>query len=240
MAHENQGDNMYTFKSAHTDSDTTGPYIETLHSINANSSLHVVIEAIDFDIKSLGSDFLAYFLAKSVGCTFWQPTSQSLPVDIAASIKDELQKHAESGNRRFAVMYAGVFMRQNEIQVCTAVDIRVHLLQKHKLISRTRDHNLIEDAPAESAHRERNLPEEFLSGVTTRTINTEDSFPETCQWSIDGEYTVLICTSQYHRYRDSKEYLSMPIDKIIKDKSRTLSPAYGASWFVAEISRIIA
>jgi serine/threonine protein phosphatase PrpC len=223
---------MYIVNSVSTTS-----HIEALCKISEQEALFVVIEANEKDSTQYPKGFLSQLLLTAVSKASKKLNSNNLPLDIANLLRDEFTKMTDSEHIYNGVLYAGVMLTPKEIQVCTAGDIRIHLIEKQKLMAVTKDHNLIDDVPDEIPDQVKLMPPEVLRGAVTRIIGPEiDTVPETRTWNVTGDYSILICTSQFHLYKSPQEYFAIDIDSI--PRSRTGVNTWGTSWLVSRIDQV--
>ena len=111
-----------------------------------------------------------------------------------------------------AVFYAGVSIVGNIAHVCTAGDIRVHLVRNGAVVGVTRDHNAVsddEDGTYNRAGRGVASDPTFLVHVPTRSLPASESKPIECaEWPTLGGDTLLICSSRLHGYQPPAAYLA--------------------------------
>ncbi|MGE0131416.1 MAG: hypothetical protein AB7U82_25320 [Blastocatellales bacterium] len=132
----------------------------------------------------------------------------SLPLSWANALKATSESWLEAKGRHQIVFYAGVLLKPSKVEVCTAGDIRVHLTKDESILAVTRDHNMVDDVPESTPDWVRNRPREFLHSVPTRYIGDGCTKPPELQiWNITGAYSVIICTSQVHKYQAAEKYL---------------------------------
>lgn len=105
-----------------------------------------------------------------------------------------------------SALFAAVSATPNRVSVCTAGDIRVHLIQAGRLQNTTRDHVYATDRPEMEGLSA--VPPEVLSSAVTRYVGgTEATNPEIATWEVSGEYTVIICSAEVHGRRAPASYL---------------------------------
>jgi serine/threonine protein phosphatase PrpC len=219
---------MYSVKSRNT-----AKHIESICLLNLEEVLYFVIEANYKDPTQYESGQLRKVLAKSLYSAIHSSESEKIPESVAFYLHQELSSVSNKPTALDMAFFSGILVKREKIIVCTAGDIRVHLIQGKQLVHKTRDHNLINDPMAKQP--DSNLPKDFLVTVTTRAIGMGSLPPETYEWGVSGDYSVLVCTSQYHRYQEPKEYLSKSIDELLSKKQEALPPIFGTSWLLTEI-----
>ena len=154
------------------------------------------------------------------------------PEEFAQAIDEVLKKWKLDDGRYQVVFYAGVLLQQGSISVCTAGDIRVHLIRGGRLVATTKDHNMIDDPPPDPDQTLKRLLPEFLLSVPTRCLDGTPNHgpPETLSWSSESRGSIVICTSQFHRYESPQSYLPRLSD--VFSSSRAVAAFAGA---IAEI-----
>jgi hypothetical protein len=106
-----------------------------------------------------------------------------------------------------SALFAAVEATRREISVCTAGDIRVHLLQDGTLVQSTRDHVLGVEAP--DSGEARRLPPRIAATLPTRWLGgNRGPAPECLRWPAQPPYRLLICSSHYHHRRAASDYIA--------------------------------
>lgn len=157
------------------------------------------------------------------------------PEEFASAIDKVLKKWKQDEGRYQVLFYAGVLMQTGRVEVCTAGDIRVHLVRGGQLVARTKDHNMIDDPPEDPNQKLKHLLREFLLSVPTRSLDgtLNHGVPETLSWELERRDSIVICTSQFHRYANPQSYLPLATDVF---SSKFADAKHGAfSGAVAEI-----
>jgi serine/threonine protein phosphatase PrpC len=135
--------------------------------------------------------------------------SHHSPLNLAVIIGDTLRRNPlERGPG--AVLYAGVFVKSGIASVCTAGDLRVHLIRNGQVINVTRDHNLIDD-PIEGVNPIKDKAmEDVYRGATTRALGntTTERAPECLTWEVAPCDEILLCSSQFHNFHRPDEYFA--------------------------------
>jgi len=210
-------------------------HIEGLSLVNDRQALYVVIESNQKDPKEYEARILSKLLLSSLNASSSDNSEPDI-VNLAREMADDLERRVEQGGYPTGVFYSGVSLQRQQIKVCTAGDIRVHLIQQDKLIGVTRDHNLLSDGEAQQAEVLKGLPIELLCNTPTRWVGNRCKLrPETLTWDIEGPYSVVLCTSQFHRYRNPEEYLPFFRDGIAG--LRAVNSA--GAWLACQIDSVI-
>jgi hypothetical protein len=133
------------------------------------------------------------------------------PEEFANAIDEVLKKWNQDEGRYQVVFYAGVLVHQGRAAICTAGDIRVHLVKDGQVVATTKDHNLIDDPPEDPEGALKHLLPEFLFSVPTRCLDgtLNHGVPETLHWQIEKQDSIVICTSQFHKYVSPQSYLPL-------------------------------
>lgn len=231
---------MYTFSSL---IDTSGGISCLFHSVQENAFC-VAIETNDYDIRDVDSDIGIHELFAEAWHLLESTTPISeIPVSFARSIDSVLRQSnlspVEGGSTE--ANFVAVASNRDSIFVCTAGICRVHLIQAGKLVHVTRDHNwandwLPSDAISDELTFNRN-PSAFT--VPTRVLGHSSSpgyrEPESQVWTATDEFTILICSKDYHRFREPSEYLGWFLNTDFSDIARNEEHGQG---FLALFRRI--
>jgi serine/threonine protein phosphatase PrpC len=186
-----------------------GGHFATLINVAGSAVFCAVAEANEKDKSAYAEDtgferLLLSALRKLPG----EVEARMLPKEMATAVGSLLVDWHATNFGPQTVIYAGVLMRDDEIYVCTAGDCRIHLIRHEETIEVTRDHNAIDD-PAWNAPfpvDEVLLP--IYLRTTTRTVGiASEREPECGAWRAEGNWSVLICSSEAHRYRQPNEYV---------------------------------
>lgn len=100
------------------------------------------------------------------------------------------------------LVFAGVSAHLDRVEVCTAGDLRVHLIANGRLERWTRDHILREDPQP-------GFPEDFaatMSTIVTRSLNRGGPPPEDIVWPSRPPYRVFVCSEEYHHHEPPERY----------------------------------
>lgn len=202
-------------------------HIEIFSSISAQEIFCCLIEANYNDPSQYEPGVLRQLLREAGSFNNLNSKNAPLPMAFSNSLMTVLNLWKGRGKHQI-VFYAGILLNQNSVNITTAGDIRVHLVKDKKLKAVTRLHNMIEDAPDNITDRVRKMPQEFLRSVATRSLGDPSSEPpETTTWNIDGAYSIIICTSQFHKYRSQEDYLP-EVSNILSTEVRNRLSSIGA------------
>ena len=151
-------------------------------------------------------DALRGLLGRAIAaCVGAEGTPREWPERVAAWISERLA--AKEAGAPPWVFYAGAALSQDEARVCTAGDLRVHLLRDGALAQVTRDHVAAHESPAWVAetYGAALLPEH--AGVATRSLGGGGPPPESLTWSLAGRWSLVLCSSDVHRGQRPETYL---------------------------------
>ncbi|MDI3284713.1 hypothetical protein [Polyangium sp. 15x6] len=106
-----------------------------------------------------------------------------------------------------SVVFSGVVAARDAVHVCTAGDTRVHLVKGGNILYCTRDHVLKHESPE--------WIREIYDGafiadhetMLTRTLGMCKLPPQKETWFAEAPFTVLVCSSGYHRHRSPENYI---------------------------------
>lgn len=121
---------------------------------------------------------------------------------------DSLRDRIRSQFPKFwgGLLFAGVDLSADCVIATTAGDIRVHLIQGDALRN-TREHNLLNPTEFNGYPELEEMSHDFRAEVVTRALGTERP-PETITWDVRPPYSVVMCSSRVHRFREPAEYIS--------------------------------
>jgi len=231
---------MYSFSSL---IDTNGGVSCLYHSVHENAFC-VAIETNDYDIRRVSADIGVHEVFAEA-CHLLQSKTPigEIPVSFARNI-DLVLRQANLEQKQVAsteANFAAVASSRNSVFVCTAGICRVHLIQEGKPLKMTRDHNWASDwlptnAISGEVTFEKN-PSAFT--VPTRVLGHSSvpgyAEPESQTWPTSDEFTVLICSKDYHRFRDPSEYVQEYINADLSEIARTEA---GGEGFLALLKRM--
>ncbi len=216
---------MYLFSSL---TDTFGGISCLFHSVNDNAFC-VVIETNDYDIRTKNKRIGIHELfAKACESLPKGTTIEDIPLAFAKSIDVSLResnKNPREGESTEA-NFAAVALSNSSVFVCTAGICRVHLIQEEQLIGVSRDHNFANDLIHDlDVNRQLNVENDSVAFlVPTRTLGSEatEKKPfETLTWKVTGDYSVLISSNEYHKFRNPVEYIMPFLSPDLIEVART-------------------
>lgn len=203
---------MYHFSTV---SDSLGGVSSFYHTVNDNA-LCVVIETNDYEIRSYNQKLGFHELfAEAFHLINIDTPIENIPLVFAKkidSILRESNKNYKDGTSSHA-NFTGVALTKNQVHICTAGICRVHLIKNKQILKVTKDHNFANDLFDKSdLNFDLSLEKNSMSFlVSTRILGFEGSEnkpPESVSWEVGGDYTILICTKQYHKFRNPTDYIT--------------------------------
>lgn len=158
------------------------------------------------------SDALARLLADASAAVPIEAAAERWPSEMAVAVDGALRRRAGAEappvDAPTSALFAAAMVTADAVYVCTAGDLRVHLLCDGVLRAVTRDHVWSSDPPAVAPPAMAGLPPEVAAGLSTRWLGGSPSPPpESARWPIDGRPTLVIGSSQVHRRRAPAAYL---------------------------------
>lgn len=190
----------------------TSRYIVCFGNISSQGLQYALIEANVKDVKAYNEESnFSTLLLDSIKVLPNDFSASSFPKMLADAIEEVMIERFKTYQHLFHVSYVGVALKDNKVYVCTAGNGRVHLIENDKITAMTRDHNLIDD-PIEGF--EPNLDPRIRIGdkyIETRQIvarRGEGKRPVECfVWEANSNFTILVCSYSFHRFREPEEYL---------------------------------
>jgi serine/threonine protein phosphatase PrpC len=166
-----------------------------------------VIEANEKDPRTFNEES-GFNLVLPQAAASMSSFSQDTPLDMAIAINGLLKEwNSKDRGPRF-VLYAAVLVSSGTASICTAGDLRVHLIREGRVVSVTMDHNLIDD-PIEGAIQARDeAMRSVYLGASTRGLGDSNlgREPECLKWGLKPGDDILVCSSQFHNFHAPEEY----------------------------------
>ena len=138
----------------------------------------------------------------------------SWPASLAARIGERLAAKQE-GDPAW-LLFAAVVVSNDEIQVCTAGDIRIHLVRGGEVVRATRDHVLANESPAWVKATYGDLSVADHGSMVTRSLGSGSRPPEADRWVSEAPFLVLVCSSADHCYRPPATYAPALLDALLR------------------------
>ncbi len=187
--------------------------ISTLyHSVN-DSAFLIIIEAIDWNFSQLehsqGFNKLLNEAFQKINCN---TDISEIPIAFATNLDCILKKRNNNLGLAEGLNFTGVSLTKQKLYVCSAGYTRVHLFQEKKLIHITRDHNLVSDFEENSTNKTLDVtfedcPPLFFSHTRTLGLDIQPyKLPESFTWEVNGNYSVMVCSDKYHKFREPSKY----------------------------------
>jgi hypothetical protein len=203
--------------------------IEVLYRVSRSKAFCAVIEANEKDPESYREGRLSELMGQASRAARLGSLTGQLPFDFAQSLASVLARWTAEKSLLQVVLYAGVLVEPGWAHVCTAGDIRVHLLENGESKAVTRDHNQIDDPQPGIEAVASQAPREILLGAPTRSIGPTSGRPPEClDWALSQGSSIEICASPFHRYRDPNSYVGSLADR----QSRRAPATDGPEFFI--------
>jgi hypothetical protein len=132
------------------------------------------------------------------------PPAPEWPSELASRVAERLASKAE-GDPAW-VLFAAVLVLKDAVHVCTAGDLRVHLVRGGEVLRWTRDHVLANEPMEWIRETYGDLSLDAHGTMITRTLGSSSRPPEAVTWPADGPSSVLVCSSAVHRHRPPDAY----------------------------------
>jgi len=134
----------------------------------------------------------------------------SWPRQIAEHIEQRLRRRG-AGDPAW-VLFAGGRATRESIEVCTAGDLRVHLLSGRSIVHRTRDHVAANESNESLARSHPGVPLADHPTLLIRSLGSGALPAESVCWPARGITSIVVCSSEIHRHRDPESYLDALLD----------------------------
>jgi hypothetical protein len=135
----------------------------------------------------------------------------SWPGRLASAISARLGEQRETGDPGW-ILFAAALVSQHAVHVCTAGDIRIHLVKDRRILRATRDHILANESPEWVQATYGDLDLDHHATMITRSLGNSALPPEQETWSVQAPFSVLACSSDYHGYRSPDLYCEQLLD----------------------------
>ena len=173
---------------------------DVLHA--GDSCAIVVLEANLKDPPAYAGGVLDELLKTAVETGIDEPATLA---DRVGAILREDARYRSIG----AVFFAAGRIEGDHVDVCTAGDIRVHLVDLDtNAVQMTRDHNAVSDAEDGEYSYLLDPPAGFLENTPTRALPPSGKPPEALRWSRPRNGLLCVCSSRVHLYRHPSAYLN--------------------------------
>lgn len=148
-------------------------------------------------IEAIVAEAVAATIASDAAPSGW-------PAQIAARISEPLT--ARRGGAPPWLLYAGLVIGGLTAHVCTAGDLRVHLLQDGRVLRASRDHVLANESPAwvRAHYGDSLLPAQ--GSVVSRSLGRSMLPPESVEWPLAGAWSIVVASSAIHGHRPPEAY----------------------------------
>ena len=157
-------------------------------------------------------DALARLLADAAAAVRTEAAGERWPSAMAAAVDGALRRgagaEAPPAGAPTSALFAAAMVTADAMYVCTAGDLRVHLLCDGVLRAVTRDHVWSSDPPEVAPAAMAGLPPEVAAGLSTRWLGGSPAPPpESARWPIrrasDADHLLV----EVHRRRAPAAYL---------------------------------
>jgi hypothetical protein len=194
--------------------ETVSRNARTLRIEEVERTLFIAVEANENHTSSYEGPALDSAIA-TAAARLPRPLTSSAARDFAMLLGTEIFEHHRSDIG--FVLYAGVCITGTTIEVCTAGDIRVHLIENGRIKRVTRDHTARED-DASGQYAALGAPDEILRATITRALPASEQHPIECHhWNSAAGAILLICSSKLHGHREPGEYALGVSDTAARD-----------------------
>lgn len=178
-------------------------HARTLLVEDPHRTLFVAVEANENHVSAYEGPALDAAIA-AAAARLPRPLTGAAARDFATLLGTEISEHHRS--EIGFVLYAGVCIAGTTIDVCTAGDIRVHLIEGGRITHVTRDHTASED-DVFGDYAALGVPADVLRAIATRALPPSPRRPIEChEWPAAHGAIVLICSSRLHGHRHPSEY----------------------------------
>lgn len=170
-------------------------HIETFTCVKADEAFIAVVEANEKDPRTFESPLqLAQLLTQAASQLGSYSFDSQVPVNFASEVERVLLDWKSRGLGPGVVLYTGLLVLPDVVHVCSAGDIRVHLVVDGLLKAITRHHNYIDDPVPDAQVSEAAI--EVYGAAPTRSLGVCSMRPpESFHWEVKGKAKVVICTS---------------------------------------------
>lgn len=150
-------------------------------------------------IEAIVAEAVAASVASDAAPSGW-------PGQIAARISEPLAAGREGAPPW--LLYAGLAIGESVAHVCTAGDLRVHLLQEGRVLRVSRDHVLANESPAwvRAQYGDSLLPAQ--GSVVSRSLGRSMLPPESVEWPLSGAWSIVVAASAIHGHRPPEAYVA--------------------------------
>jgi hypothetical protein len=128
----------------------------------------------------------------------------SWPGSVASRL-DQRLREARAGNPSW-VIFAAAAITETAVHVCTAGDLRIHLVQGDRVIRTTRDHIVRNESTEWLRKTYGEAPLDDHATMLTRTLGSGDLPAETDTWPALVNGSLWLCSSEVHRFRSPEQY----------------------------------
>src|SRR5262249_6153334 len=111
------------------------------------------------------------------------------PEAIALTLDARLRDPGQPG-----LSFAAVRASATQVQVSTAGDLRVHMIEGGAVTRVTRDHILANEMAGAA------LPTAMAQVVSRAVGGATPCAPETVVWTVEGAYRIVVASDEYHRF----------------------------------------
>lgn len=195
----------------HTDVDGEGIF-GTIAILNSSSTLFGVVG----DVMGSGAPGASARLIIEAGATIGseQSVPREWPDRLASAVAQRVGRKIEGDPR--AVIFCALGAASEMVHVCTAGDIRVHLLRDGEILQSTRDHVLGNESPEWVREKYGDINVDDHATMLTRTIGMCSMPPTHETWRLRVPFTILVCSAEYHRHRPHRMYVQNLLDVVTK------------------------
>jgi hypothetical protein len=136
------------------------------------------------------------------------------PVRLASSIRARLT-NARQENDPAWILFVGLEVVQGTVHVCTAGDIRVHLVKDGTVMHTTRDHILVNEPLEWVRATYQDIDLQAQGTILSRSLGSCALPPTEVAWSAAAPFSILVCSSEHHQHRAPDAYASRLLEALL-------------------------
>jgi serine/threonine protein phosphatase PrpC len=192
--------------------------VSTLYHSTNDSAFLIVIEALDWHLAQIKDErALHKILNEAFRLMDININISEIPSEFARNIDFVLRESNNLTTDYKGLSFTGISLTKDKVFVCTAGYTRVHLLQGEKVIDVTRDHNLVSDIDENTSDEKLDVkfetcPPLFFAQTRALGLEQPNKPAELITWDVTGNYSILVCSNKFHKFRKPDEYIKSFVD----------------------------
>jgi hypothetical protein len=136
------------------------------------------------------------------------------PVRVASAIRARLTNARQERDPAW-ILFAGLEVVQGTVHVCTAGDIRVHLVKDGSVLHTTRDH-ILANEPLEWVRASyEDIDLQAQGTILSRNLGSCALPPVEVAWSAAAPFSILVCSSEHQQHRSPEAYASRLLEALL-------------------------